>query len=79
MREDNIGLKSGKKKEQCAALNKGFCFYRLLYVSPECAVLFYLILFYAYISRREFNISMWRSNNILKRNWRKVKQGLICM
>ncbi|WP_134870745.1 hypothetical protein [Cronobacter dublinensis] len=45
MREDNIGLKSGKKKEQCAALNKGFCFYRLLYVSPECAVLFYLIVF----------------------------------
>ena len=35
--------------------------------------------FYAYISQREFNISMWRSNNILKRNWRKVKQGLIRM
>ncbi|NCH87262.1 hypothetical protein EHJ13_07355 [Cronobacter dublinensis] len=45
MREDNIGLKSGKKKEQSAALNKGFCFCRLLYVSPECAVLFYLIVF----------------------------------
>ncbi|EOT1171178.1 hypothetical protein ACNKCP_002340 [Cronobacter dublinensis] len=45
MREDNIGLKSGKKKEQSAALNKGFYFYRLLYVSPECAMLFYLIVF----------------------------------
>ncbi|MDI7492739.1 hypothetical protein QLY92_11665 [Cronobacter dublinensis] len=45
MREDNIGLKSGKKKEQCAALNKAFCFYRLLYVSQECAVIFYLIVF----------------------------------